>query len=238
MGRAVLLQQHHVSHPSPGLLSCSGTGGAGHAGGAAARSPPLPVPSPSGSCPQPYSLPRLVQEMRLLHLLSTLWGSQPPPSLHFALASLAVFEQHLWAGILHPCCRYGQAPAWPSLASSTAGRRSAESISALSRPQVQLGLPRHPSPSRQQSCCPLPTAAILSSSKEAPALEPAVYWAPVGTHLPFLFPFPPTELWRGPPTSAGSCHRHLVTEPGQGSRTSPGARGQLTSSLHLTSAPP
>lgn len=104
-------------------------------------------------------------------------------------------------------------------------------------PQVQLCVPTHPS--RQDSCRPLLLLpSFPPSSEEAPALEPAIYWAPVGTHLPF--PSTPTKHWRRgpkPPTSAATCHHHLVPEPGQGSRAGPGARGQLASTLRFPSAP-
>jgi len=124
-------------------------------------------------------------------------GSQPPPSPRFALASLAVFRQCLWAGTLRLCRGEGQAPAWPPPASSTAG---------VPRASLPHPVPRSAgSPQAPQSRCPLPLATTFSSSKEAPALEPAVYWAPVGTHLPFPSPFPPPEPWREESWATNFC---------------------------------
>lgn len=150
------------SVPSPARpLSCSGTGWAGRAGSAAARSPPLPAAPPSAQAAPGGEADA---------------SAEPPPGApshlpRCTLASLAVFEQPRGQGpSIHVAERGRHQPGHPRHLAQPGGV-GAESAAAPSRPQVQLGVPRHPSPSRQESCCS---------------------------------------------TSVGTCHRHLVPEPGQG----------------------
>lgn len=62
-----------------------------------------------------------------------------------------------------------------------------------------------------------PAASILSSSKESPALEPAVSGLLWGS---IFHSHSHPQGGSEPPTSAAVCHYHLVPEPGQGSRIS------------------